>query len=76
MWVPRPTEYQIAFYVGLSKSILKKPNRDCILIFDTVLVNMGNAYNNSTGRFKAPVPGVYIFTVVISSQGHEKVSYV
>lgn len=75
IWIPRPVEYQIAFYTGLSKSIENKPvNKNCQLIFESVMLNLGNGYDNTTGIFTVPVSGVYIFVVVISAQSYEKVS--
>jgi len=32
-----------------------------VIIFSEVLVNIGNSYSNSTGRFTAPIKGVYRF---------------
>ncbi|CAI2726589.1 unnamed protein product [Schistosoma spindalis] len=73
IWIPRPVEYQIAFYTGLSKSIENKPvNKNCQLIFESVMLNLGNGYDNTTGIFTVPVSGVYIFVVVISAQSYEK----
>ncbi|CAI2726588.1 unnamed protein product [Schistosoma spindalis] len=58
IWIPRPVEYQIAFYTGLSKSIENKPvNKNCQLIFESVMLNLGNGYDNTT---------------VISAQSYEK----
>ncbi|KAK3601559.1 hypothetical protein CHS0354_027795 [Potamilus streckersoni] len=35
------------------------------VIFDNVKVNEGNCYDSSTGRFRAPFRGLYIFSVTI-----------
>ncbi|CAH8840231.1 unnamed protein product [Trichobilharzia szidati] len=73
VWIPRPIEYQIAFYAGLSKSIESKPtNKNCQLVFESVMLNLGNGYDNTTGVFTVPVSGVYIFVVVLSAQSYEK----
>ncbi|KAK4469461.1 hypothetical protein MN116_007011 [Schistosoma mekongi] len=73
IWVPRPVEYRISFYAALSKSIENKPlDKNCQLIFDSVMLNLGNGYDNTTGVFRVPVSGVYIFVVVISAQSYEK----
>ncbi|KAF8566886.1 hypothetical protein P879_03673 [Paragonimus westermani] len=74
-WMQTPAEYQVAFYVGLSRSIETKPvEKDCPLIFDTVLLNLGGGYNATNGQFTAPVSGVYVFVLVVSAQSYEKVS--
>ncbi|CAH8617011.1 unnamed protein product [Dicrocoelium dendriticum] len=73
VWVPPPNEYQVAFYAALSKSIETKPvENDCALIFDSVLLNLGNGYNATSGQFTAPVSGVYVFVLVVSAQSYEK----
>ncbi|XP_026203387.1 complement C1q tumor necrosis factor-related protein 6-like [Anabas testudineus] len=43
-------------YQGQLRDVLFNP-----IIFDHVLVNQGSAYNNDTGVFIAPVPGIYQF---------------
>ena len=35
------------------------------ILFDTVSINQGSVYNSSTGRFTAPVAGVYEFSYSI-----------
>ena len=39
------------------------------IVFNTVVHNIGSHYNNSNGRFTAPVAGSYLFTVMISQNG-------
>ena len=38
-----------------------------VVIFDTALVNQGSHYDTSTGKFTAPVAGVYSFSTVVLS---------
>lgn len=38
-----------------------------ILIFPKVKLNFGSAYNNQTGIFITPIPGIYIFSVSVTS---------
>lgn len=38
-------------------------------VFDDILVNTGNAYSNTTGKFTAPVAGNYFFTTAIQIYG-------
>ncbi|XP_030286579.1 complement C1q-like protein 4 [Sparus aurata] len=35
---------------------------DSILKFDTIITNVGEGYDNTSGVFKAPIAGVYYFT--------------
>ncbi len=73
-WIPRPRDLQIAFYIGLSKNIQEMPKGpNCPLVFDNVLLNMGNFYNISDGIFTAPASGVYTFLLVVSAHSYEKV---
>jgi hypothetical protein len=42
---------------GPANTWAKLPN------FDSIITNVGNGYNSSTGRFTAPVAGTYVFMV-------------
>ena len=39
------------------------PHIDDTLVFSSVISNIGNAYNSTTGKFTTPVNGTYSFTV-------------
>jgi hypothetical protein len=41
-----------------------------ILVFDHVITNLGNSYNNHNGNFIAPVSGTYVFSVTVMSRYH------
>ena len=41
------------------------------LQYDTVVVNLGNSFDEVSGFFRAPVSGVYIFSVTSCSKGSD-----
>ena len=41
------------------------------LQYDTVVVNVGNSFDEESGFFRAPVSGVYIFSVTSCSKGND-----
>ncbi|VDI67905.1 Hypothetical predicted protein [Mytilus galloprovincialis] len=50
----------VAFLAELTKSVT---SQNQIILFDTVKLNIGNAYFNVHGNFIAPVSGLYQFSV-------------
>ena len=40
--------------------------------FDTVILNRGNHYNTSNGRFTAPIAGTYLFLSLMLSNGSSR----
>ena len=49
---------QVGFFARRTSHVTSTGN----IAFDTVQFNRGSHYNNSNGRFTAPVDGVYLFT--------------
>jgi hypothetical protein len=62
----------VAFFVGLSEN-MGPVTENTDIKFDKIITNVGGAYDEATGKFVAPVDGVYQFNVVISAQGRQKV---
>lgn len=62
----------MAFFVGLSEN-MGPVTENTDIKFDKIITNVGGAYDEATGKFVAPVDGVYQFNVVISAQGRQKV---
>ncbi|XP_056017324.1 multimerin-2-like [Ostrea edulis] len=60
--------HAIAFYAYLSKgeSVIQHHS----VIFDTVITNVGVAYNHHDGVFTAPTNGVYVFNWNLYSSSH------
>lgn len=54
----------IAFQSSLTKTLENMRNQETV-IFDNVSLNEGNAYDNNSGIFTAPLDGIYSFTWTI-----------
>ncbi|XP_062592787.1 complement C1q-like protein 4 [Saccostrea cucullata] len=59
---------QCAFYAYYSADFKSLP-KGKTFIFDTVVTNIGNGYNESTGAFIAPTPGVFAFSWTLHAAG-------
>jgi len=64
---------KIAFYVGLTENFGPVSEHSDI-VFDRVITNVGHAYQRQTGRFIAPLGGVFQFNVIVAAQARHKVT--
>ncbi|XP_031421476.1 heavy metal-binding protein HIP-like [Clupea harengus] len=63
---------KVAFSVGLTNSgIIQAGTTELNLIFTKIFTNVGQAYNDMTGYFTAPVRGVYYFRFTV----HDNTAY-
>ncbi|KAL8601339.1 hypothetical protein ACOMHN_054632 [Nucella lapillus] len=62
---------KVAFFAGL-KDNTGPVSENTDLIFDSVITNVGDAFNMDTGRFTAPYNGTFQFTVVVAAQGRQR----
>ncbi|XP_060579039.1 complement C1q subcomponent subunit A-like [Ruditapes philippinarum] len=56
----------VAFMAQLTKHMVNPPQHT-VVVFDSVLTNVGGAYKSSSGVFLAPVNGTYTIHLVASS---------
>ncbi|XP_052098105.1 complement C1q-like protein 4 [Mytilus californianus] len=56
-----PSNGQYAFYAFMSRDE-PEPGGHHLLVYDNVVTNVGNAFNNFTGIFTVPRSGIYSFT--------------
>ena len=59
----------VAFHVRLGGGFQGSPSVPLVIPFDQVIMNIGDAYDPSTGTFTAPVSGVYLFSFSAVMQG-------
>ena len=59
----------VAFHASQSRELSHLLERH-LVVFDSVQTNVGGAYSTETGKFVAPVPGVYVFST--SLLGHSQ----
>ncbi|KAL4225809.1 hypothetical protein ACF0H5_013799 [Mactra antiquata] len=59
-------EMTVAFFSKLGKQI-KNPGVHQQIVFEEVVTNVGNCYNNFSGDFRAPLRGVYVFSTTIKA---------
>ena len=59
----------VGFHVAISVSSLNAPK---IILFDEILYNSGNGWNQSTHKFVAPVRGLYSFTLTVLNEQNNK----
>ena len=67
LFVTLSASRQVVFMSQLSRDLVN-PATGHIVIFDNVITNIGHAYSRSTGVFRAPVDGNYMFNMIASNQ--------
>ena len=58
-------EHRVAFFASVLPHDVRHLNANQPIIFDNSILNLGNAYNPSTGLFTAIYDGIYEFTATI-----------
>eukprot|EP00058_Branchiostoma_floridae_P010000 XP_002595488.1 hypothetical protein BRAFLDRAFT_69126 [Branchiostoma floridae] len=69
-----PAPPVVAFSVARTTS-LSDPGVNTVLTYGVILSNVGGAYNQETGKFVAPVGGVYFFTFTGMTQNLPNTNY-
>ncbi|KAL3871579.1 hypothetical protein ACJMK2_039570 [Sinanodonta woodiana] len=64
----RSTPSNVGFTARLTNSITSGLSSHQALIFDNVYINVGNGYDATTGVFHAPVPGMYVILMTVSTE--------
>ncbi|KAL4223764.1 Complement C1q-like protein 4 [Mactra antiquata] len=57
-------EVSVSFFATLSDHI-DNPGVHQVVAFENVITNIGNAYNEHAGDFRAPVSGIYVFSTTL-----------
>lgn len=50
-------------------AVAYSPTSNAVVIFDHVITNVGGGYDNTTGVFTVPTPGLYVFSWTIETYG-------
>ncbi|KAL3871590.1 hypothetical protein ACJMK2_039581 [Sinanodonta woodiana] len=65
----RSTATTVGFTARLTNTITSNLNSHQTLVFDNVYINIANGYDATSGIFHAPVAGMYVILLTISSVG-------
>lgn len=57
----------VVFHATIEGGLLGHNHVSQMIVFDQVKLNVGGAYNNQTGVFEAPVPGIYMFSMSVTT---------
>ncbi len=66
---------KVAFSVHLRGDKAVSLTGGSVVLFDQVLTNIGNGYNENSGAFTAPVAGTYFFTIYFMAGGTGKYAH-
>ncbi|XP_060580550.1 complement C1q-like protein 4 [Ruditapes philippinarum] len=55
-------EGPVAFTAAINARVVEHVGLNETVKFDTVITNVGNGFDNTTGVFTAPLPGIYMFS--------------
>ncbi|XP_052782251.1 complement C1q tumor necrosis factor-related protein 8-like [Mya arenaria] len=63
------SQRQVAFYATITVHDIQHVGSNQAIKFDSILTNVGTAYNQHSGYFTAPVPGIYVIHTTIAGWG-------